>query len=212
MHLVNSETLFYFSFEISSHLIWLSKKLHVIAFSRDRTLVKLTDQPRFYEPDKQLSTWLWWWRPLRLSTITDNSPLPAYPHLDDHTTRSTVTPEFNLSIVSNPKDAAYKHSPNFEQVNQYLPLLWKKRTNKSWEAPRTSPHTFCFLKMKLFLGSWRMKVGLHQNQKGVLHRPVSKTRIYMYLSYPISKFITLVEISPRRQLCCILFQNVLPAL
>ena len=32
-------------------------------------------------------------------TVTDNSPFQDYPHLDDHTTRSTVTPGFKPFAV-----------------------------------------------------------------------------------------------------------------
>ena len=32
-------------------------------------------------------------------TVTDNSPFQDYPHLDDHTTRSTVTPGFKPFTV-----------------------------------------------------------------------------------------------------------------
>ena len=32
-------------------------------------------------------------------TVTDNSPFQDYPHPDDHTTQSTVTPEFKPFTV-----------------------------------------------------------------------------------------------------------------
>ena len=47
-------------------------------------------------------------------TVTDNSPFQDYPHPDDHTTRSTVTPGFKPFTVKNKQ--AHKQIKNRENV------------------------------------------------------------------------------------------------
>ena len=70
-------------------------------------------------------------------TVTDNSPFQDYPHPDDHTTRSTVTPGFKpftvlRGINMNSISIRVKQMPRFHPLLSLLSTL--PRQLQSWYA------------------------------------------------------------------------------